>query len=376
MKVLAIAPDSMNKPTGGLGVQFKEIYDRLKNKVEFFICSQPEPEKIDNHIGVLHPMPMIKHGSVNTILGNAAYLAACMKFPRPDIVHAMDWSVYLAGVYAAEIFQVPLVVSMQLSPDKMVDNGIFNCIDFNSLDGKWLHKAQVEMEYLGLQRANKIIHVSRGYANLFKPFAHKEVVIPNGIDLVKWQPSDKKVILPGKNKYKIVYIGRFTEMKATVPLLEAEIPDGIDLIFVGTDKGGDLQSINKLKEKVAEKKNIYHIGPAYEQDKVDILHAADAVIMPSKHEPFGIVALEAMASKSVLLCSRADGLGDFVNDFNSIYCGHTKEDISKSFKEFLRLTEEQKSELIKNGLKTCTKYNWDEIADKYLEEYNKLITKN
>ena len=374
MKVLAIAPDSMNKPTGGLGVQFKELYDRLKDRVEFYIASQPEPETIENHIGVLHPLPMIKHGAVNTILGNTSYLAAAMKFPKPDVVHAMDWSVYLAGVYAADLFGVPLIVSMQLSPDKMVDSGIYVCSNFNSPDGKWLHKCQVEMEYFGLQHANKIIHVSRGYANYFKEFANKEVVIPNGIDLTKWQPSDRKITLPGKGKYKIIYIGRFTEMKATRDLLDAEVPEEIDLIFVGDYKGGDQQSVEKLKSRVAEGKNIYYIGPAYEQDKVDILHAADAVIMPSKHEPFGIVALEALASKSILLSSRMDGLADFVNDFNSIACGYTKESISKAFKEFLNLTKEQKEDLIKNGIKTCEKYNWDDIADQYLEEYTKLIT--
>ena len=374
MKVLVIAPDSMINPTGGLGIQFKEIYNRLSNKLEFFVASQPEPIKIENHIGVIHPMPAIKHGAVNTLIGNTAYLAAAMKFPKPDLVHAMDWSVYLAGVYAAELFDVPLMVSMQLSPEAMVQSNIYNCADISNVDGQGLHKAAVEIEFLGLKKADKIVHVSRGYSNYFKQFAGKEVVIPNGIDLEKWKPS-KEVKLPGTGKYKIVYIGRFTEMKSVIPLLESDIPEEIDLIFIGAYKGGDIQSIRKLQEKVNEGKNIYHIGPLYEQDKIDALYAADAVIMPSKHEPFGIVALEALASHSIILSSRVDGLGDFLNDFNSIFCGHTKETISNSFKEFLKLSEEQKDELINNGIKTCERYNWDNIANEYLLEYEKLIKK-
>lgn len=372
MKVIVIAPDSLNKPTGGLGVQWKELYTRMKDRVEFYMTGQPEPEQIPNHIGVLHPMPYLKHGGINTIIGNASYLAACMKFPKPDLVHAMDWTVYLAGVYVAQHFNVPLIVSMQLSPSAMAQAGIFNCSDFNTVDGNWLHKAAVEMEHLGLKTADKIVHVSHGYANYFKQYAKKEVILPNGIDLTKWEPT-VKVKLPGKGKYKIVYIGRFTEMKSTIPLLEAEIPEEIDLIFVGDYKGGDRQSIERLQKRVAEGKNVYHIGPAYEQDKVNILAAADAVVMPSKHEPFGIVGLEALASKSVILSSRADGLADFLNDFNSVYCGYTKETISQAFKDFLNLTQEEKNELIANGIKTCKKYNWDNIADSYIEEYKKLI---
>lgn len=373
MKVIAIAPDSMTNPTGGLGVQWKEIYDRLKDKVDFYIASQPESIDIKNHIGVLHPMPAIKHGSVNTLIGNTAYLASVMRFPRPDIIHAMDWSVYLAGVYAAELFNVPLIVSMQLSPGAMVNSNIFNCSDFNTMDGKGLHKAAVEIEYLGLQKANKIIHVSRGYAsNYFKQFSNKEVIIPNGIDIDKWKPT-KKINFPGKGKFKIVYIGRFTEMKSVIPLLESDIPEEIDIIFIGAYKGGDVQSIKKLEQKVKEGKNIYHIGPLYDQDKIDALCSADAVIMPSKHEPFGIVGLEALASKSILLSSRIDGLGDFINDFNSLYCGYTKDSISQSFKDFLSLTENDKKEMIRNGIKTCEKYTWDSVANKYYETYQNIL---
>lgn len=373
MRVIAIAPDSMTNPTGGLGVQFKEIYNRIKDRVDFYIASQPEPVEILNHIGVIHPMPAIKHGSVNTLIGNTAYLASVMKFPRPDIIHAMDWSVYLAGVYAAEIFNVPLVVSMQLSPGAMVSSSIFSCSDFNTIDGKGLHKAAVEIEFLGLQRSDKIIHVSRGYAsNYFKQFSNKEIIIPNGIDINSWNPT-KKFIFPGTGKYKIVYIGRFTEMKSVIPLLESNIPDEIDLIFIGAYKGGDAQSIIKLEEKVSERKNIYHIGPLYEQDKIDALCSADAIIMPSKHEPFGIVGLEALASRCVMMSSRIDGLGDFLNDFNSLYCGYTKESISQSFIDFLSLSEFDKNELIKNGIKTCEKYTWDSAADKYLEVYQNIL---
>lgn len=148
MKVLAIMPDSLTNPTGGLGVQFKELHSRLKDKIELYVVSQPEPEVIDKHLGVLHPLPYISHGGISTLIGNTAYLAAALKFPKPDIVHATDWSVYLAGVYLAEHYGVPLVCSMNLSPSAMESScGIFNCINSSAKDGMWLHKTAVEMEH-------------------------------------------------------------------------------------------------------------------------------------------------------------------------------------------------------------------------------------
>jgi glycogen(starch) synthase len=44
------------------------------------------------------------------------------------------------------------------------------------------------------------------------------------------------------------------------------------------------------------------------------LAAADAVVLPSKYEPFGIVALEAAAAGTPLVASTAGGLGEVVLD--------------------------------------------------------------
>jgi glycogen(starch) synthase len=369
MKVLVIFPDSITVPNGGLGVQFKNIHSILKDKIEFFVAGYPDkPNEIKNYRGVSHPIPIITHGSINTLLGHTVYLAEALKFPKPDIVHAYDWSTYFAGVYLAQHHNVPLLVSMQLSINAMVDVGIYNCFDINQPDGFWLHKAHVEMEWFGLQNANKIINVSNGYAKYFPQFENKTTIIPNGIDLNDWNPTNK-ITLPGNRKHKVVYIGRFSFMKSVNELLDADIPENVDLIFVGSYNGGDGPCIQKLKQTLGKKEGLHYYGPAYGQDKVNLLHSADAVIMPSKHEPFGIVALEALASKNILLASRIDGLGDFLNDLNSIDCSFTVESINKALLHYTQLSDDVKQNMIENGLKTCEMYKWDDIADEYYKVY-------
>ena len=373
MKVLTLIPDSMTEPTGGLGVQWKELYHRLKDRVDFYISGYPERENIKNYIGVVHPIPQIQHGSVNIILGTSSYLAGSLTFPKPDIVHAMDWTVYLSGVYAAAIHNVPLIVSMQLSPKAMNQKEIYFCRDKNTVDGNWINETCLGIEEVGLRMANKIIHVSNGYANnYFKEYSNKSVVIPNGIDLSKWKPTEE-FKFPGTAKYKLVYIGRFTTMKSVSELVMAEIPKEIDLIIIGDEKGSDLETMGVLSNVLGKKENIYYIGSKYEQDKINALFSADAIIFPSKHEPFGIVGLEALASRSVLLSSRVDGISDYLDDSNSLYCGYTSETISKSLNDFINLSDEQKDRLITNGLKTCKNYDWDVIADSYYSEYQKLL---
>lgn len=374
MKVIVLFPDSISIPTGGLGVQFKNIYSRLKDRVDFHIVGYPDNNNIKNYIGAGHPLPMLQHGAINTLLGHTIYLAKALNFPKPDLIHSYDWSTYLAGVYLSQIHKVPLLLSMQLSINAMaVSVGIMNCHDVNSVDGYWLHKTHVESEWFGLVNANKIINVSNGYAKYFPQLKDKTTVIPNGIDLKEWQPTEK-IKLPGDRKFKVVYIGRQASMKSVSALLDAQIPENVDLIFVGSSNGGDANCVQKLQQQLRDNKpGLYHYGPAYDQEKVNVLFSADAIIMPSKHEPFGIVALEALASKSILLASRVDGLGDFLTDENSINCGFTADSITAALNYFTQLSESQKEKMIECGLQTCEKYKWDDIAEQYYEVYKSMI---
>jgi len=376
MKVTVIFPDSISKPVGGLGVQFKNLYYRLKDKINYNIVDHPDEDNgIKEYISVSHPIPNITHGTINTLLSHTVYLAKALQLPKPDIIHAYDWSTYFAGTYLAEIYNVPLLLSMQLSSNALANSGIYNCTNINTHDGYWLHKTHVESEYYGLNKADKIINVSNGYTRYFPQFNDKTIVIPNGISLKEWTPTEK-IKLPGDRRYKIIYIGRFSFMKSVDALLNIDIPDNIDLIFVGAQNGGDYECIKKLEEQINNQKSgLYYYGPAYNQEKINLLFSADAVIMPSKHEPFGIVALEALASKSILLASRVDGLGDFLTNQNSINCGYTVDSITNALNYFLSLTEEQKQSLINNGLETCVKYDWDNIAESYYNVYKSLLQK-
>jgi len=372
MKVLVIFPDNISKPMGGLGVQFKNLYSRLNTKVDFYIVGGPEDgEVINNYLEVINPIPQIQ-GSPLTLVGHTIYLAEALKHPKPDIVHTYDWSTYLAGYYLAKHYNVPLLASMQLSIKGLNKSGIFQCEDPRSVDGQMLNHAHYNQERFVLSQADKIINVSKGYAKYTEEFKDKTIIIPNGINLSDWVRKEK-VSLPGKNKHKIVYIGRFAVMKSIDILTQAKIPKEIDLIFVGAPEFGEHYLNEDIANMIDNNENVYFVGPYYNQNKIDLLFEADAVVIPSKHEPFGIVALEALASKSILLSSRVDGMGDFLDDSNSIKVELTVEGIEKAFQDYLTLTEEQKQSMIKNGLETCKKYNWDDIADQYYEVYKSMI---
>ncbi|HZS43112.1 MAG TPA: glycosyltransferase family 4 protein [Candidatus Paceibacterota bacterium] len=373
-RIQIIVPDKIKNPVGGLGVQLKHMMENLEKDFDFDIIGQPEDNGWPNYTSVYNPMPAIQHGSITTIAGQIAYFAAGIEKPKPDIVHAYDWSTYLAGAYTADFFKVPLVVTMNLSINLLEKSGITYSHNSQTVDGAWLHKTHCEIELYGLRKAKKIIHVSEGYRNRFKGaenFEQKSEVVPNGIELSEWQ-SLAPFKLPGTGRIKLIYIGRLALMKGVMALCEARIPDGIDLIFIGADNGGEAQVFQRMLEKVKNESNVHYIGPLYGQDKINAMCAADAVIMPSIHEPFGIVALEALASKSILLSSFVDGMSDFLSEEIAINCGTTKGSIERALLNLLSLPAEDKRIRIEKGLEICRRYSWKSAAEKMKNIYQDL----
>lgn len=375
LKVLIILPDRFNKPVGGLGVQCKYIYELLKDKIDFEILGHPDPEAEKFFTSVYNPIPGVEHASLITSVGQIEYFAQAIKKQKPDLVHAYDWSTYLSGIYVADYFKVPLVVTMQLSINLLNQIGIFYAHDPNSVDGMYINKVHRETEILGLQKANKIVHVSNEYAkefNKIEEFKNKSVTVPNGIDLKDWQ-NFEKIKLPGEAKYKMIYIGRIAKMKNIAAIVSSKIPKDIDLIFVGSNNGGEAEDFEMMQRFVNENSNVHYYGPAYGQDKINVLKSADALIMPSIHEPFGIVALEALASESILLSSFEGGMKDFLTEKNAINCGVRANTINQAYDKFLSLSKEDKKEMIKNGLETCREYTWEKAAEKMEEVYRSLL---
>ena len=71
---------------------------------------------------------------------------------------------------------------------------------------------------------------------------------------------------------------------------------------------------------------------------IDAMLHSDIVIMPSKKEPFGLVALEAMCLRKLVICSQVDGLAEFTDATTAIIINpESPPDIAQKIKEALRL---------------------------------------
>lgn len=384
-KILVIIPDRLVKSTGGMGGNFSHVTEMLSKEFDFYIAGFPledtvVPSWIKGYLEVFNPLPRVGFGPVATMQAQVSYLAAAIRFPRPDVVYAYDWSVYLAAIETARLFDVPLVVRMCLSPTLLAGVDYTFGLNRSIASDHALHDAFCQMEAKGLHESDCIVQNSEGYAEYFdqvKEFQDKTKIVPNSIDLSAWQKKKfEKYPLPGKNKKKVVYLGRFSEVKGILPLCEARVPDGIDLIFIGPKTSGEGRCIEAIERRVASSDNVHYIGPLYGDDKIRALRSADAVIVPSLLEAFGGAALEGLAAECIVLSSRMGGLKDFTTEATSIFCGTTPESIEVAFEKLLAQKRGVAAKMRAAGLEMCKKYSIENNASKLAEVFRTVHKRN
>ena len=114
--------------------------------------------------------------------------------------------------------------------------------------------------------------------------------------------------------------------------------------------------------------------PGLPPDSIDLLQAlksAHCFILPSRHEPFGIAALEALDAEVPLIASAVGGLRDFlVNGVNA----HLFEDNNPdSLLEAYEKLDACREKTISGGRETAEKYNWQSIAADLTGIYRSLL---
>lgn len=179
----------------------------------------------------------------------------------------------------------------------------------------------------GAREAGVIVAVSGQVANDVMKLYHlpesSVKVIHNGIDTKLFRPrrvSRRAVLaslgITNRVRYVVSYVGKLAGFKGVDTLIraaaayEGELEKAVTLI-VG--EGELLGALRSLTERL-KVKNVYLVGHLPAETVARIYNIADLSVVPSRGEPFGLVALEALACGTPVIASRAGGLVEFVSN--------------------------------------------------------------
>jgi len=240
------------------------------------------------------------------------------------------------------------------------------------------------------ENAEKIITISK-YINKsvkkhFPVEDNKLKLILNGFDENIFHPKnlDKLNVLSNYiNKdltelddIKLInFTGKLTDFKGVDLLLKAaEIYekefDNVITLIIGD---GELrEQLKQLKEDL-NLESVFFLGNLPQETVAELYSIANITIIPSRVEPFGLVALESLACGTPVIASKAGGLQDFVN--NKVGRFFPMNDYHALSKEIIdALKNDEKS---KKGEKASeyalSNYSWNRVIDELLEVYNEVI---
>ena len=179
-------------------------------------------------------------------------------------------------------------------------------------------------------------------------------------------PADKKIIL---------CISRIDYQKNQKILLEI-IRNNADthLLLIGpVTAQWYLDELNAEAETFGVKDRLTVI-PGLPPDSIELLQAlrcAHCFVLPSRHEPFGIAALEALDAQLPLIASAVGGLRDFLVDGKNALL--FEDNNVASLLEAYGKLDALRAQLIEGGNVTATAYNWKSIAANLTDIYKGML---
>ncbi len=198
----------------------------------------------------------------------------------------------------------------------------------------------------------------------------KKKVVFNGVDLKEFKKNT--VLL--KQQY-IFSIGRLSENKGQDLLLRAfgqiaEKHPQINLYIGGA--GGYLNELKKiLKDSNFLKPRVKFLGRLNRKDCVKFYKSALFVVLPSRYEAFGIVALEAMAAGKAVLATKYGGTSEFVlPQVGRIFDPLNQKDFVTKLEWMLKNYQK----LEKNSVAYVQKFDWVKIAEQYEKIYSEVLS--
>ena len=287
---------------------------------------------------------------------------------RPDVVHGHDWRVGWAADTLARHHGVPFVLTMH-GTERVRHGGnlpIGEPTDVNSIEW-WL-----------AFRADRLVASTRFMVDQlvtgFELSPEQVVRIPNGIDPELWDGHDR----PTEREPLVVSWGRvqyekgFQVLARAMSSLRTRVPD-VSCVIAG--RGSYLPELQTQIDVEGVSDLIALPGFLGDEALRALVHRAGCVVIPSLYEPFGVVALEALAAGAPLIVARTGGLAELVADTDAglTFEPGNPDDLAHAV-ELVLHDRELAQRLTENARRLIEKkYAWGAVATSVVQVYEAAI---
>jgi glycosyltransferase involved in cell wall biosynthesis len=233
-----------------------------------------------------------------------------------DLIHVHDWLVAFVGVAFKHNYKVPLVSTIHATERGRGRGFLAND------QARAIHHVEWWLTYESWRVIACSGYMAGEIADYFHCPPDKIDVIPNGVETERFDRIDGHDFGHFRNMYalpgeQILFsVGRVVVEKGlhllirAMPLILARQP-AAKVVIAG--KGPESEALRSLAWSLDVGEKVLLTGFISDEDRDRLFKIADCAIFPSLYEPFGIVALEAMAARCPVVVSEVGGLQDVVD---------------------------------------------------------------
>lgn len=388
MKILMLSWEYPPKIVGGIARHVEEISWALAkcgDEVHVVTCDFPGAPmeetyndvhihrvtpyaQADNFIHWVQQLNAAMRERADALLREWTSSANLKRIPAEDgiIIHAHDWLAHFSAAALKHAYHLPLVSTIHATEFGR-NNGIHNDTSH------YIHSVEWQLTYESWR-----VIVCSGFMKGEVEFAlqtpsDKIDIIPNGVHAEKFDfpfPPEEaakfRQRFAAPNEKIIFFVGRMVREKGAHLLIEAlpkirEQYHDVKLIIVG---GGYRDHLYDLANRMGLSWNIFLTGFMPDDELLRLYKVIDVAAYPSLYEPFGIVALEAMAAGAPVVVSDAGGLREVVEHdvTGTITWLNNPDSLAWGITRVLKDPEHAKWMAKNAGRVVRDYYNWDRIA--------------
>jgi glycosyltransferase involved in cell wall biosynthesis len=390
MRVLMLSWEYPPNVMGGLGKHVAELIPaltRLNVGIDLVTPLRAGASEVETHGGVRVHRVATNSGPFPDFYteaqrANRALEQACdhilVQDGPFDLIHNHDWLTSFAAAELKHRHRIPLLSTVHATERGRGRGYLAGEQSQRINDAEW------HMMYESWRVICCTEYMADELQSYFSSPADKLDVIPNGVDpspfqsldgtdlngfRAQWAQPDEKIVL---------YVGRVVHEKGIEELIRSA-PSVLKSVpqarYIIAGRGPELDRLRNLVWEMGLSNKVLLPGFIEEEDRNRLYKVADCAVFPSLYEPFGIVALEAMAAGTPVVVSEVGGLREVVRHAETgitIYPG----DPESCAWGIIHTLQHPKwaAQRVENALLDVEqRFNWDIIARQTADVYTRIV---
>ena len=389
MRVLMLSWEYPPNVVGGLGKHVAELVPALLRRgAEIHIVTPKTSEKGSETQGNLHvhrvdrpwgtPASFYEQAwQTNTCLESACDAVIAEHGPF-DVLHNHDWLTTFAATAVKHRHKLPLVATIHAT-ERGRGRGFLHGEQSERInDAEWSLAYDAWRVIVCTEYMRQEVH------DFFDTPQDKIDVIPNGVDPSPFRKLDGVDLTAFRSRFALPYerivfaVGRIVYEKGVETLVRCapevlrQVPDAKFLI---AGKGPELEHLRQVVAGLGIESKVRLLGFISDEDRNKLYRVADCAAFPSLYEPFGIVALEAMAARVPVVVSKVGGLQEVVQHAETGITVYPDNPGSCAWGIVHTLQHpEWAQQRVENAYrKVETVYSWDTIAKQTMGVYRQVV---